>query len=291
APEPGPLLEVAGTRLGVSICEDLWNDKQFWKQPRYLRDPIEELAAKGAELLVNVSASPYAMGKPEVRRRMVSAAARRHGLPIAMCNLVGGNDSLVFDGRSLLVRANGELQREAAAFREDLIVEELAPGTARRTQPAGRTPRASVIPDQTAETSAGALAVVAGYDAGRSGLVGGARAGVRRMRGPGDWGEPEGAHTRYTADGMLEQDRGPADHDRKQERAGDRVLHAVRRHGGWARCHRRPLEDGRVRPGALVQPAGAGADPLAHPHPAAHGGAARAPDGPGHAAPLRRAGQ
>ena len=165
APEPGPLLEVAGTRLGVSICEDLWNDKQFWKQPRYLRDPIEELAAKGAELLVNVSASPYAMGKPEVRRRMVSATARRHGLPIAMCNLVGGNDSLVFDGRSLLVRANGELQREAAAFREDLIVEELAPGTARRTQPAGRTPGASVIPDQTAETSAGALAVVAGYEA------------------------------------------------------------------------------------------------------------------------------
>ena len=152
APEPGPLLEVAGTRLGVSICEDLWNDKQFWKQPRYLRDPIEELAAKGAELLVNVSASPYAMGKPEVRRRMVSAAARRHGLPIAMCNLVGGNDSLVFDGRSLLVRANGELQREAAAFREDLIVEELAPGTARRTQPAGRTPGASVIPDQTLKT-------------------------------------------------------------------------------------------------------------------------------------------
>ena len=165
APEPGPLLEVAGTRLGVSICEDLWNDKQFWKQPRYLRDPIEELAAKGAELLVNVSASPYAMGKPEVRRRMVSAAARRHGLPIAMCNLVGGNDSLVFDGRSLLVRANGELQREAAAFREDLIVEELAPGTARRTQPAGRTPGASVISDQNAETSAGALAVVAGYEA------------------------------------------------------------------------------------------------------------------------------
>src|SRR5205807_9561146 len=54
APEPGPLLEVAGTHLGVSICEDLWNDKQFWRQPRYLRDPIEELAAQGAELLVNV---------------------------------------------------------------------------------------------------------------------------------------------------------------------------------------------------------------------------------------------
>ena len=116
APESGPLIEIDGARLGVSICEDLWNDKQFWKQPRYLRDPIEELAAKGAEAILNVSASPYAVGKPEIRRQMLGAAARRHGLPIAMCNLVGGNDSLVFDGRSLLVRAGGEVQREAAAF-------------------------------------------------------------------------------------------------------------------------------------------------------------------------------
>jgi NAD+ synthase (glutamine-hydrolysing) len=125
SPEAGPLVEVAGVKLGVSICEDLWNDKQFWKQPRYPRDPIEELVARGAEMIVNISASPYAVGKPEIRRRMLGAAARRHGLPIAMCNLVGGNDSLVFDGLSLLVRADGEVQREAAAFREDLVVANL----------------------------------------------------------------------------------------------------------------------------------------------------------------------
>jgi NAD+ synthase (glutamine-hydrolysing) len=164
APESGPLIEVAGARLGVSICEDLWNDKQFWKQPRYLRDPIEELAAKGAEAIVNVSASPYAMGKPEIRRRMLGAAARRHGLPVAMCNLVGGNDSLIFDGRSLLVRANGEVQREAAAFREDLLVDELTPRQRQPSNPEARTTGASVISDETAETTAGALAVIAAYE-------------------------------------------------------------------------------------------------------------------------------
>ena len=164
APESGPLIEVAGARLGVSICEDLWNDKQFWKQPRYLRDPIEELVAKGAEAILNVSASPYAIGKPEVRRQMLGAAARRHGLPIAMCNLVGGNDSLIFDGRSLLVRTNGEVQHEAAAFREDLIIHELTPRPRQPTNPEARTAGASVISDQTAETPAGALAVIAAYE-------------------------------------------------------------------------------------------------------------------------------
>jgi NAD+ synthase (glutamine-hydrolysing) len=164
APESGPLIEIAGARLGVSICEDLWNDKQFWKQPRYLRDPIEELVAKGAEAILNVSASPYAIGKPEVRRQMLGAAARRHGLPIAMCNLVGGNDSLIFDGRSLLVSANGEVQHEAAAFREDLVIHELTPRPAQATNPEARTAGAAVISDQTAETPAGALAVIAAYE-------------------------------------------------------------------------------------------------------------------------------
>ena len=165
APESGPLIEMEGVRLGVSICEDLWNDKQFWKQPRYQRDPIEELVANGAQAILNVSASPYAVGKPEVRRQMLSAAARRHGLPIAMCNLVGGNDSLVFDGRSVLVRAGGELQREAAAFREDLLVDELAPRARRSSSVPPRTAGAPVVPDQIAETAAGALAVVAAYEA------------------------------------------------------------------------------------------------------------------------------
>jgi NAD+ synthase (glutamine-hydrolysing) len=163
AAEPA-IFEVEGVRLGISICEDLWNDKQFWREPRYLRDPIEELAARGAEAIVNVSASPYAIGKPDVRRHMLAAAARRHRLPIAMCNAIGGNDSLIFDGRSLLVSASGEIVREAAAFRDDLVVDELVP---ERRGPGESRPKkgSSVISDSTTHAPPGALAVVASYEA------------------------------------------------------------------------------------------------------------------------------
>src|SRR2546430_10709417 len=118
---------------------------------------MEELAGRGAKMEVNMAGSPYGVGKAEIRRRMLGAAARRNGLPIAMCNLVGGNDSLIFDGRSLLVRANGEVQHEAAAFREDLVIHELTPKPAQATNPQARTGGAAVISDQTAETPAGAL--------------------------------------------------------------------------------------------------------------------------------------
>ena len=127
--DPAPevtVVEIGGVAVGVSICEDLWNDKQFWRQRRYPRDPIEELTAKGAELIVNLSASPYAMGKKKIRREMVGAAARRHGVAIALCNLVGGNDAIIFDGRSLIAAASGEVQGEAAAFEEALLVQEVA---------------------------------------------------------------------------------------------------------------------------------------------------------------------
>ncbi|HKB75822.1 MAG TPA: nitrilase-related carbon-nitrogen hydrolase, partial [Myxococcales bacterium] len=128
--DPSPavtVVEIAGTRVGLSICEDLWNDKLFWQEPRYLRDPVEELARQGAQVLVNLSASPYALGKTQVRRDMVAAAARRHRMPIALCNLVGGNDSLVFDGHSLAVSAAGDILVEAPGFDERLVLAELSP--------------------------------------------------------------------------------------------------------------------------------------------------------------------
>src|SRR6266851_4878163 len=128
--DPSPevtVVEVAGVRVGLSICEDLWNDKLFWQKPRYTRDPVEELARQGAQVLVNLSASPYALGKTQVRRDMAAAAARRHGMPVALCNLVGGNDSLVFDGHSLAVSARGETLAEAPGFEERLILADLSP--------------------------------------------------------------------------------------------------------------------------------------------------------------------
>ena len=112
----------AGGVLGLSICEDIWNDKRFWVRPRYVRDPISELTGAGAALVVNVSASPYGMGKPELRERMIGAAASGHGVPIAYVNQVGGNDALVFDGGSMLVGPDGKVLARGPLFDEAVVV-------------------------------------------------------------------------------------------------------------------------------------------------------------------------
>jgi NAD+ synthetase len=108
--------------VGVTICEDAWNDRQFWAHRLYNTDPVEKLAAAGMNLLVNLSASPFSAGKQEFRRAMLSASARRHGVPLLYVNLVGGNDQLVFDGRSIAFDAQGRTIAEGAAFREDLLI-------------------------------------------------------------------------------------------------------------------------------------------------------------------------
>jgi NAD+ synthase (glutamine-hydrolysing) len=115
-------------RLGLSICEDVWNDKRFWDRPRYARDPVADLARAGAGLVVNVSASPYATGKPALRERMLAASARGHQVPIAYVNQVGGNDALVFDGGSMLVGADGDVLARAPLFEEALVVADLSTG-------------------------------------------------------------------------------------------------------------------------------------------------------------------
>lgn len=108
--------------MGISICEDSWNDKLFWEKRLYPRDPIEEQVGKGARLLLNISASPFFLGKPQLRRDMLQALALKHGVPVFYVNLAGGNDELVFDGRSLVADDRGELIVEAKAYEEDLIV-------------------------------------------------------------------------------------------------------------------------------------------------------------------------
>lgn len=110
------VVPVGRRRVGVSVCEDGWNDKEFWRASRYERDPLAEQAAAGAELLVNVSASPYGIDKPAERRAMVQALGRRHRIPAVFANQVGGNDGLLFDGRSLAVDARGRLIMESPAF-------------------------------------------------------------------------------------------------------------------------------------------------------------------------------
>ena len=113
--------EALGVTLGLSICEDIWNDKRFWVKPRYARDPITELTEAGAELVVNISASPYGMGKPALRERMVGAAAAGHGAVIAYVNQVGGDDALVFDGGSMLVARDGRVLARGPLFEEAVV--------------------------------------------------------------------------------------------------------------------------------------------------------------------------
>jgi NAD+ synthase (glutamine-hydrolysing) len=119
-----PMPGLAGA-LGLSICEDVWNDKRFWQVPRYERDPIAELTRAGAGLVANLSASPYALGKPALRERMLSASAAGHAAPIAYVNQVGGNDALVFDGGSMLVGPDGRVLVRAPLFEEALLVVDL----------------------------------------------------------------------------------------------------------------------------------------------------------------------
>jgi NAD+ synthase (glutamine-hydrolysing) len=108
-----------GERLGLSICEDAWNDPGLWPSGRmYTRDPIAELAAGGATLLLNISASPFTMGKEELRYRLISRHARKHGLPFLYVNQVGANDELIFDGGSLAVDRQGECIYAGPAFVE-----------------------------------------------------------------------------------------------------------------------------------------------------------------------------
>jgi NAD+ synthase (glutamine-hydrolysing) len=126
-----------GLRLGLSICEDVWNDKRFWDRPRYARDPVGELAAAGSGLVVNVSASPYAVHKPALRERMLAASARGHRAPIAYVNQVGGNDALVFDGGSMVVSAAGDVLARAPLFQEVVLVCDLDGGAPALLSPTG----------------------------------------------------------------------------------------------------------------------------------------------------------
>ncbi|HKE29339.1 MAG TPA: NAD+ synthase [Bryobacteraceae bacterium] len=127
AQEPG-ILDFGGWRLGISICEDVWNDRDFWQRRRYQRDPVEILVAEGAEAILNLSASPFYVSKQPLREDMLGHMARRHQRPIVMVNQVGANDDLIFDGESCGFDAEGRLFARTKAFSEDLVVVELASG-------------------------------------------------------------------------------------------------------------------------------------------------------------------
>jgi NAD+ synthase/NAD+ synthase (glutamine-hydrolysing) len=143
-PASGPqILTWAGRRIGVSVCEDVWNDRDFWQRQRYHVDPVEDLAAAGASFIVNISASPFTIGKQQHREAMLGAMARKYGLPVLSVNQVGGADELVFDGRSCAISADGALAARAAAFAPDVLLVDLD----RLVRPAAATLSSTVARD------------------------------------------------------------------------------------------------------------------------------------------------
>lgn len=116
------ILTLKGKKIGVSICEDLWNDRDFWQRPRYHFDPIEKLAQEKLDLIINLSSSPFTIDKQKLRESMISQSAVKYEIPIVYVNQVGGNDELIFDGASLVFNSKGRLIARAKAFKEDMLI-------------------------------------------------------------------------------------------------------------------------------------------------------------------------
>jgi len=144
------VIEFEGERLAITICEDAWNDKDFWPQRLYPIDPVEDLMGQKPTLLLNISASPFWHGKRQIRLRMLAALAQRHRIPVFLSNQIGGNDSLIFDGSSFAMAADGAVIAQAASFREDIVIADSACTT-------GRPVPSEAEPDEETEAAYHAL--------------------------------------------------------------------------------------------------------------------------------------
>ncbi len=111
-----------GIKIGITLCEDAWSEYEFNGRRLYHINPVEDLVKSGAQMIINLSASPYSLGKSKVREDLVSKHAKKYKLPIFVCNQVGGNDDLVFDGRSFAVDSKGKIISKGKAFDEDLLL-------------------------------------------------------------------------------------------------------------------------------------------------------------------------
>jgi NAD+ synthetase len=126
--------EFNGRKLGITICEDIWNDEDFWPERLYRRDPVKELVSQGAEIILNLSASPWHEGKERTRLEMLRRVARDEKIPLAQVNLVGANDELIFDGHSVALDSRGEVIALGKGFAEEILIADLEinPGGGRR---------------------------------------------------------------------------------------------------------------------------------------------------------------
>ena len=121
-----------GHPLGITICEDIWNDEDFWPERIYRRDPVRELISQGAEIILNISASPWHDGKERTRLEMLQRVARDEQIPLAQVNLVGANDELIFDGHSVALDSRGEIVARGKGFAEEILVVDLETSRRRR---------------------------------------------------------------------------------------------------------------------------------------------------------------
>ena len=143
-----PVFEFKGRKLALAICEDLWNRPGFCVENMYDTDPVEKWVVDGeADLVIAISASPFSLGRPRFRRRLLGEIASSRGIDLVYCNLVGGNTSLVFDGTSIALGAKSELLSQASSFDEDFVVFDL-PG---RDGEAGAAPAVAGAEDSSGE--------------------------------------------------------------------------------------------------------------------------------------------
>ena len=120
------IVQFKGENLGISICEDIWNDPELWLNRNYPFDPVDILAKKGATIFINLSGSPFHVGKEGVRHNIVKNHAKKHGIPFVFVNQVGANDDLIFDGNSMCVDKNGKLIKEFSAFSEEIATVDMS---------------------------------------------------------------------------------------------------------------------------------------------------------------------
>ncbi|HEY5346164.1 MAG TPA: NAD+ synthase [Verrucomicrobiae bacterium] len=129
-----------GRKIGITICEDIWNDEDFWPARLYRRDPVRELIAQGAEMILNLSASPWHDGKEKTRLEMLRRVARDEKIPLAQVNAVGANDELIFDGHSVALDAQGETLALGKGFAEDILIVDLGESGKRKAESGNEFP-------------------------------------------------------------------------------------------------------------------------------------------------------
>jgi NAD+ synthetase len=129
-----------GRKIGITICEDIWNDEDFWPERLYRRDPVKELVAQGAEIILNISASPWHVGKEKTRLEMLRRVARDEKIPLAQVNLVGANDELIFDGHSVALDAHGDIIALGKGFAEEILVADFGKSEKRKMETGNEFP-------------------------------------------------------------------------------------------------------------------------------------------------------